>query len=381
MAKLKAGEYRAVSIAGLGERVEARKSAKVSKGSLYTNEVDGHQHKICVYDDGSMYVEYATMGGADCAHSHNIVFEGGQLTILADSGHTHELAEGQPGLVIVPQDTIVVQASARSFPGVTDEKVARAIAAREQLAAKSTRGNKMPHGGSTSTEKSQMPDQNETKIAELEKQLARLSKIAKLSGAQKSHFDTLNADDAEGFLAKSNADRDALVADIAKRNEETNKIVYTSKSTGDVYRANDDARLIEMAKRMDAQADEIEKADIRKAAAETLGKLAGGNDVHDLIIRSVKKSGASAEKIGEALTAMKGWNALAASAGVAKGENPGADPQPNQDLFAALEKGLKKFAKDNDITKNVWTEGLAKFAKTDEGAALKRAYDEARKAG
>jgi hypothetical protein len=74
---------------------------------------------------------------------------------------------------------------------------------------------------------------------------------------------------------------------------------------------------------------------------------------------------------------MKGWNTLAATAGTAKGANPGKDPVTldSDAALKALEKGLVSFAKANNID-NVWTVGLEKFKATDEGAALKRAYDE-----
>lgn len=370
MAKLKDGTYRAVSIAGLGER-ETVKQAKVAKGSLFTNEVDGHQHRICVYEDGSMWVDHATMTDAQYSHSHGIVFEDGKLTILADSGHTHELAEGQGGVVVVPQDSIVlVQASVSPTTNARGAKV---------VAAKSTRPAVMPQRGLTSTEKSQMPDQNESKIADLEKQVARLSKIAKLSGAQKSHFDTLSADDAEAFLAKSNTERDSAVAEVSKRNEEADKVVYVSKSTGDVYRAKDDARLVEMAKRMDDQAQAIEKSNIRKQAAEVLGGMPGADDAHDLIVRSLTKSGAKQEEIDAAFAVLKGMKATSSVGKSAPGFG-GTEPQTGDagDALTALEKGLKAFAKAQNITKNVWTDGLNAFVKTDEGAALKRAYDESR---
>ena len=94
-AKFKSGELKGFSIFGSGIREpleQAKRASAVAKASLYTNEVDGHQHEICVYEDGGMSVRYATSAGADREHSHGIVFEGGVVTVLADSGHTHEVA-------------------------------------------------------------------------------------------------------------------------------------------------------------------------------------------------------------------------------------------------------------------------------------------------
>lgn len=42
--------------------------------------------------------------------------------------------------------------------------------------------------------------------------------------------------------------------------------------------------------------------------------------------------------------------------------------------FEKLEKGLRSYCEANKIAQ-VWTEGLAKFTATPDGAALKRAYD------
>lgn len=365
-AKFKSGEYTGFSIAGIGERIEVKSAARVAKHSLYTDEQLGHAHKVCVYEDGSLYVEYATMEGAEYSHSHGIVFEDGALTILADSGHTHALAEGQPGLAVVPADAIVVvQARAQNDTTITTN-------------TKSTRSPAMQHAGLKQKEPT-MPNEHETKIADLEKQVARLSKIAKLSGAHKAHFDTLAGEDADAFLAKSNADRDALTAEIAKRHEEAEKVVYVSKSTGDVYKAKDDARLVDMAKRMDEQAIAIEKAAIRKQAAELLAGMPGADEAHDLIVRSLLKSGAKQEEIDASLATLKGMresSTLGKRAPGFGGTEPTADNA--DEALAALTKGLTTFAKAQNITKNVWTDGLNAFVQTDEGKALKRAYDDAR---
>lgn len=314
-AKFKSGEYTGFSIAGIGER-ETVKAARVVKHQLATDEVDGHAHAVLIYEDGSLFVQHATSAGAEHSHSHGIITNAdGSVSILADSGHTHELVGA--AVIAVPADAVVViQASASPTTKAESAKAAH---------AKSTRSAAMPHGGLTQEEfMSNTPDLAK-QLADLTKRNERLERIAKMSGAHKAHFDTLGADDADAFLAKSNADRDSLLADVAKRNEEAMKIVYTSKSTGDVYRAKDDARLVDMAKRMDAQAEEIEKSAIRKSAVEHLGGLAGSDDVHDLIVRSVLKSGEKSDLVEQALTAMKGWKSLGKSVSVAKGF-AGEDP-------------------------------------------------------
>jgi hypothetical protein len=223
--------------------------------------------------------------------------------------------------------------------------------------------------------------------APLETQVKMETKIIVLTDAQHAHYAKLAGAEADAFLSKSSTERDSVLADIAK----ADAVVFKGELTGIEVRKSHGPMAMQLAELAEKNAavtktqaetiakrdEEIEKSEVRKQAAETLGSLTGSDDMHDLIIRSVKKSGAKAEDIGAALEAMKGWNTLAATAGTAKGANPGKDPVAldSDAALKALEKGLVSFAKANNID-NVWTVGLEKFKATDEGAALKRAYDE-----
>ena len=216
----------------------------------------------------------------------------------------------------------------------------------------------------------QKPTEQDTKIADLEK---RLASVTKLTTAEHALLKSLSGSDADAFLAKSSGDRAAQVAEIAKRAEEGDKVVYVSKSTGDVYKAKDDTRLVEMAKRMDAQAVEIKKAAIRKTAAEVLGdKAPGDNETHDFII----------EQLGEnekAMACIKGLIEVSKLGKAAPGFNGGAanESGDTDDAMAKLEKGLTAFCKAQSIpVEKAWNVGLPAFTQTDEGKALKRAYDE-----
>ena len=190
-------------------------------------------------------------------------------------------------------------------------------------------------------------------ILDLTAKLAKAERLATLTDAQRAHYGKLGTD-GEAYLAKSLADRQAVIVEIAKADE----VVYTSTSTGETFRKSDDVRLVTMAKRQDAQAVElakrdeaIEKAEIATIAKATLGNLGGSDDVHQLIVRSLRKSGAPQTEIDAALTAMKGWHVLAKSAGVAKGTG-GSDPQPDSPE-AKVEHLAKAIATEQkvDITK------------------------------
>ncbi len=344
------------------KRKEGKQPTEVRKQSAMTTAVQGHQHLLYAVDESqsgttSYESSYAVGLPSDAytGHCHPWIRNAdGSIAIGESLGHSHDIGE----------------LSASLAAAGTVEKNATAT-------GKSTRSPAL-HDAGTQTKESTMPNEHETKIADLEKQVARLSKIAKLSGAHKAHFDTLAADEQDASLAKSASERDTVTTEVAKRHEEAEKVVYVSKSTGDVYKAKDDPRLVDMAKRMDEQAAAIEKSAIRKQALDVLGGTPGSDDAHDLIIRSLTKSGAKQEEIDAALAALKGMRESSTIGKRAPGFG-GTEPQVAASEAEALEKyetGLKKFAVEKNI-KNVWTDARAAFDQTDEGKALKRAYDDA----
>lgn len=370
-AKFKSGELSGFSIDGVGTREPIEKSAKrVCNALLYTDEVDGHQHQILCYEDGTFWVQHATSAGAEHSHSHGIVRgDDGTLAILADSGHAHVLAAGQPALVIVPADAIVV-VQARAPQSADSERAAKSTPLIS------------PRSVSPTSKESTMPNELDTlnqTLLDITKRAERAERIAKMSGAHKAHFDSLTGDDAEAFLAKSTADRETIVKATSDREAALGELVYTSLA-GEVFTKRDDARLVAAVKRADDAERIRDEEQIAKRAQETLGQLAGSDAVHQLIVRAVLKSGAKKEDIDAALTAMKGWGADSRIGKRAPGVNPGAGPVAVDQgaAFAALSKGLATFAKTNSISdRSLWTDGLEAYVKTDEGAALKRAYDEA----
>ena len=366
LAKLKDGTYTGVSIAGLGTR-EAIKSkpGRVCKGSLYTNEVDGHQHEIYCYEDGTFWVSYATAAGAENNHSHGIVFEDGKLVILADSGHAHELAEGQPGVAVVPADALVIVAA--RAPRATSSK---------SVAAKST-PSIAPHNMGSQPETTMDP--KDQQIADLTKRAERAERIAKMSGAHKTHFDTLAGDDAEAFLSKSNAERESAV----KAALEDDKPIWTGEVTKVAVRKRDGELALQLAKQNEANAAalakreaEIEKADVRKCAAEVLGGAPGDDATHDSIIAALRK-GCDAEQLEKALATLKGLKAASRVGKAAPGASGGA-PEPG-DALDAFNAGVKSYAEKHKIADE--GEALVKYLGTSEGQALKRAYDQTRAYG
>jgi len=211
-------------------------------------------------------------------------------------------------------------------------------------------------------------EKSEEDMVEIKEELVEAEKRATLTDAQRTYHKSLDKADAKAFLSKSFTERETVLAAIEKANE----IVYTSKSTGETFRKSDDARLVTMAKRQDEQAAElakrdeaIEKADIATLAKSTLGNLGGSEEVHQLIVKSLRKSGAPQVEIDAAMTAISGWHVLAKSAGIAKGVGGSAESTgtPKQALNALVEK----FAADNKVP---FVKARAAVMETDEGLRL-----------
>lgn len=256
------------------------------------------------------------------------------------------------------------------WTSLSDEERTDLVKSSATPREKSTRG-KSPSDRDLTKAKDQTMDPKDQEIASLKKTLAGL--IA-LSSAEHAHYKTLGGDEQAVFLAKSATDRAAVITEIAKRAEEADKVVYVSKANGDVFKAKDDPRLVEMAKREDAARAEVKKAAVRKQAAEVLGGAPGDDETHDFIIEAI----GSNEKAVEALKGLVATSTIGKRAPGASGSDVSESGSESETL-AKFEKGLVAFAKSKDI-KNVWTDARAAYLQTEEGEALNRAYLKARNA-
>lgn len=380
--KLKDGTYTGVSIAGWGTRepVEMRKG-RVCKGQLYTDEVDGHQHQIHCYEDGTFWVSWATADGAENGHSHGIVFEGGKLTILADSGHSHELADGQPGVVVVPADALVVIAARAPIakneslltildPGSPSVRISLDEAAMkmletaegsERLVAKLQKH--VAHYANKSTTASAVPT-------------VKNMKPIVLTEAQHAHYSKLSGDDADAFLAKSATEREAIV----KAARDADEVIFKGDLTGIEVRKSqgDFAKKLAEANEANAKAAkenaetiakrdaELEIERLTKRVAQDIGHLAGETAVKVAALRAIDSISDSAVREG-ALRMLKSADAFAKDAGIAKGVNPGEDASSGAAPQAQLDALITKHATDNKIAR---PEATAAVLKTTEGRRL-----------
>lgn len=154
------------------------------------------------------------------------------------------------------------------------------------------------------------------------------TKIVVLTDAQHAHYAKLAPADAEAFLAKSDAERAVVMVEV----EKANAVEYTSED-GIVYRKSDDPRLISMAKQLDeskrvakAESAARELVELKKRAADTIGKVAGSDDCHVALLKAVESI--EDDKLrGEAIAALKSANEFAAQSETAPGLNPGGEPK------------------------------------------------------
>lgn len=137
----------------------------------------------------------------------------------------------------------------------------------------------------------QTVDQNEEavakQLAELTKRAERAEKVAELTDAQKDIFKGLGEDEQDAFLNKSAEEREA---DVAKADDD-NPVV--AELDGEVYRKNDDPRLLKQARMLAEEREArqaIEKreylATVQKRAAE-LDHLPGEDVARESLVKAI----------------------------------------------------------------------------------------------
>lgn len=342
---------------GTIRRVIAERLVATSKRSALTTATNGHSHLLSAIDEMQAgTTSYASSSGSEySSHSHPwIRHDDGTVTIGEADGHTHALV------------------------GATEK--------REAIASKSTTATPAPTVSSTTPPEQPMTTDAD-KITALEKRNSAIAKMVTLAltlpETHRAHAATLAADEVETFLSKSFTEREA----IAKATIDADPEVYKT-TAGISIRKSQGPLMEQLARQNDSNAVELEKA--RTAGVVALLKARAKTDIGHLVGDEVTKVAAlravdtiSDETERNAVTAMlKGADAAMAELSKAKGVNPGEDPLAavagdKNAAFSALEKGLTTFAKTNNITKNVWTDGLAQYTATPEGAALNKAYRDA----
>jgi len=212
-----------------------------------------------------------------------------------------------------------------------------------------------------------------------EAKTARLEAIVKMSDAEKAHFNGLSKKAQEDFLTKSDDERKQIVDGELAKAAEANPVVYKSKATGAEFRKNDDARLIDMAKRDDQREEEFAKmreeavtASFEKRASTELAKFKGDLSTKGALLKAVAgiKDDAKRSAVEEMLKAAHGAVGLVLKEVGHTGGNNDADAD-DEDLAksanAKLDELAKKYATDHKVSMEKAYDEVLKSA---EGAAL-----------
>lgn len=135
-------------------------------------------------------------------------------------------------------------------------------------------------------------------------------KEAGLSDAERAVYKTLDGEAKHDFLFATVEERQV---EVAKRNDQ-NPVVYTARN-GDVFRKNDDARLVAMAKERDQEradflkmVQEREQEQFEKRAEQELSSLPGTVQVRAAMLKAVEGI-ADKDVREEAVKALKAHNA------------------------------------------------------------------------
>ena len=314
-----------------GKRPADPETTKSDVVQAVTGEANGHVHGIRIrqYSDGelSIWVMHATAEEGENPHDH-MLFRApdGTYSVLENAGHTHTLDNTALAAAIV---NIVQKEDA-----MTPEEKAR--------------------------------------LEKAEKANERFEKIVGLSKEHREYFDGLSTDELKDkWLAKSAGERDDALKEAARKAEEEeakknaeDPVVHTTKD-GIEIRKSDGPTVLAMAKRQDAQAEELASeratnATLRKAAetaafekrAETeLAHLPGTVEHRALLLKAAE--GIEDEEARKAaVAALKAQNAAQASAftsfGVSAGGETAKTAAGGGDAQAKLDELTKAFQKDHD---------------------------------
>lgn len=317
----------------------------IAKRSALTTPQLGHTHVLYGIDDsmaGTTSHESTFVDGAPrdhyTGHCHPWVrSEDGAITVGEAMGHTHEV-----GMMSAPLTKAIV-----------DEKTQATAKSQVDALTKSTPAAEMPQVQVT---KESIMDPKDQQIADLQKSLGALRKLSTLEHAL---WKSLEGADADAFLAKS--DRSADLAEF----EKSNAVEYTAED-GTIYRKSQ-APMAKLHKMADDERKLRLGAELKKRAADTIGALAGNDEVHVEILKAVE--GIKDEAVrGAALETLKAAN----NAMVTKRKAPGVggESPTDESPVTKFNTQLAEFAKSKNMTP---VKATAAFVETPEGASL---YDE-----
>lgn len=337
---------------------KGKKKKPFGKRALLLTPTDGHTHTLVdevgpgartIVGDTSW-----TAGPDGVGHSHPWVRnpDTGSFTIGEAAGHTHNT------LIDASPDTAI---SLEKGKAGSPEPAAASKSNSGDSTADSV-GN-VPQGTimSKPNEKTVEEIAVAKQLDELTKRAERAEKVAELNDAQRAIFTDLEVEGQDEFLGLSPDLREAQVAKAA----EANAVVYTD-SEGTEYRKSDDQRMVNLAKRADAERDlRVKGEEMAKAAnlakrAEGFKHIVGGVEAATLLLKGIDTLPEADQ--APALEALGKQEAALAEAFVRKGTTEIPSGEVDE-----LEK-IAKVIQTSDSTLSP-EQAMAKALETPEGSA------------
>lgn len=318
-----------------------RAGEPMNKGAVLTTNDDGHSHLIYCLEESGGTTSWSQMVGEEQGHSHPYVITAeGKIVIGEAEGHSHEaLVFGK----VEELATIMKNLTLTKETPMTKEEIdALNKKHTDELAAK------------------------DAAIAKNAAELAKANQLAAMTDIQKAHYNSLPDAEKEVFLAKSEADKNAILKNL----ESANPVIYKA-ADGSEFRKNDDPRLVAMAKSSDENAkvakaatDALAKADLEKRAVEFYKNSPGTPEQKGAMLKALESIPDEAVRKAAIESAKAGDNALAA-AFVRKGAGGGTDVDSN--AATELEKMAKKYETDNKVS---YAKAYDAVIQTTEGSKL-----------
>lgn len=143
--------------------------------------------------------------------------------------------------------------------------------------------------GQNSGENNMTPEELEKRLAELEKSNSELSVLAKMTDAEKSHFESLEGEAQADFLKADSETRQTLIENAKKKKEEEEKM-------GDLKKGDSESNQI-LKQAQDNLSAEIKKREALEARIEKMETEKQFNDFKDSIVKRIPdiKSDAKAD--------------------------------------------------------------------------------------
>lgn len=357
-----------------------------------TGAAEGHQHAISFIrgDDFGMVVHYAMGNDQERPHDHQIVKNpDGTYSVTENAGHTHDInsadlqraiaesmmkqgpdretrdrlaesGEALPDGSFPIRNGTDLRNAIQAFGRASEEdrtrvarhirRRARALDMADQLPEEGVLADLLKSAGDGEEEQakgdSDMADKEQDA---LKARVAHLTAVAALSGAHKSHFDTLDEDGQAAFLKMDNAEKDAAIKAAETAKAEADPVVYTADN-GAIYKSSDDPRLVAMAKERDTERKETirlqkvaEDQALEKRASTELANLPGELSVRKEILRQVEKI-EDEETRKSAMDVLKSQNAR--MGGVFKTFGSGGEPAQEATTKSEANAELDRMAKE-----------------------------------